>query len=175
MSDSLFSKTNKTLYVRRENAELEPQDVLLDKLAQEKQEERFGERKMEVRLSSRILKILYACFFAIAVAFLFQAFYLQVVAGDEMRELAEQNTLRVLSRTPNRGAIYDQDMVQLALNRPSFDFVCDKRDVPESREGKEDLLRELSSIFGRPFEELKKDLDETVSPEILIKENISHE
>ena len=128
-----------------------------------------------MRLSSRILKILYACFFAIAVAFLFQAFYLQVVVGDEMRELAEQNTLRVLSRTPNRGAVYDQDMVQLALNRPSFDFVCDKRDMPESREGKEDLLRELSSIFGRPFEELKKDLDETVSPEILIKENISHE
>ncbi len=175
MFGSPFSKTRKTLYVRRENTELEPQDVLLDSLAQEKQEERFNERKLEVQLSSKISKYLYACFLVLVTAFLLQAFYLQVFAGKEMQELAQKNTLRVLSRTPNRGVMYDQDMVRLVGNLASFDFVCDKRDVPESREGKEELLRELSSVFHRPFEELKKDFDKTPSPEILIKEHISHE
>lgn len=170
----IFRKTTR-LFVRRTHTELEPQDVLLDTLAQEKKEERFDERKMEVALSSRISKGLYACSLVLGAVFLFQAFNLQVFAGDTMRELAQNNTFRVISRTPNRGVVFDQDMVQLVFNRPSFDFLCDKRDVPESREEKEKLLLGLSSVFQRPFEELKEEFDKTLSPEILIKEHISHE
>lgn len=175
MFDSpIFRKTTR-LFVERTHTELEPQDVLLDTLAQEKKEERFDERKMEVALSSRISKGLYACSLVLGAVFLFQAFNLQVFAGDTMRELAQNNTFRVISRTPNRGVIFDQDMVQLVFNRPSFDFLCDKRDVPESREEKEKLLVALSSVFQRPLGELKEEFDKTFSPEILIKEHISHE
>jgi penicillin-binding protein 2 len=175
MFDSPFSKETSKFTVRRSHTELEPQDVLLDTIAQERKEERFDERKIEVALSSRVSKGLYGCAFLLGVVFLFQVLNLQVVAGDKMRELAQNNTLRVIARTPNRGAIFDQDMVQLVFNRPSFDFLCDKRDMPESREEKEKLLVELSRVFQRPFEELKEEFDKTTSPEILVKEHISHE
>ncbi len=175
MFDSPFSKETSKLTIRRSHSELEPQDVLLDTIAQERKDERFGERKIEVAISSRVLKVLYACSLLLGAVFLFQAFNLQVVAGGKMRELAQNNTLRVISRTPNRGVIFDQDMAQLVFNKPSFDYLCDKRDVPESREEKEELLMKLSSVFQRSFGELKEEFDKTTSPEILIKEHISHE
>ena len=175
MFDSLFSKETRRFTVRRRSSELEPQDVLLDTMAQDKKEERFNERKIEVALSSRVLKGFYGFSLLLGVVFLFQVFNLQVVAGDKMRELAKDNTLRVLARTPNRGVIFDQDMVQLVFNRPSFDFLCDKRDMPQSRLEKEKLLWDLSLVFQRPFEELKEEFDKNPSPEVLIKEHISHE
>ena len=175
MFDSPFSKEISKLIVRRSHIELEPQDVLLDTIAQENKEEGFDERRIEIALSVRVLKGLYACSLIFGVLFLFQVFNLQVVMGEKMRELAQNNTLRVISRTPNRGVIFDQDMVQLVFNRPSFDFLCDKRDMPESREEKEKLLVKLSSAFQRPLEELKEEFDRTANPEILIKEHVSHE
>ena len=175
MFDYPFSKETSKLTVRRSHIELEPQDVLLDTIAQENKEERFDERKIEIALSSRVTRGLYLCSLLLGVVFLFQVFNLQVVAGEKMRELAQNNTLRVISRTPNRGVIFDQDMVQLVFNKPSFDFLCDKRDMPESRQEKENLLLSLSLAFQRPFEELKEEFDKNPSPEILIKEHISHE
>ena len=159
MFDSPFSKETSKLTVRRSHIELEPQDVLLDTIAQENKEERFDERKIEIALSSRVTRGLYLCSLLLGVVFLFQVFNLQVVAGEKMRELAQNNTLRVISRTPNRGVIFDQDMVQLVFNKPSFDFLCDKRDMPESRQEKENLLLSLSLAFQRPFEELKEEFD----------------
>ena len=175
MLDSPFSKETTRLTVRRRNSELEPQDVLLDTIAQERKEERFDERKIEVALSSRLVQGLYGCSLLLGAVFLFQVLNLQVVAGDEMQELAKNNTLRVISGTPNRGVVFDQDMVQLVFNRPSFDFLCDKRDMPESRLEKENLLGELSLVFQRPFGELEEEFDKNPSPEVFIKEHISHE
>src|SRR3989338_6681004 len=175
MFDSPLSEETSKFTVKRRNSELEPQDVLLDSLAQDKKEERFDERKIEVALSSRVSKGLYGCSLLLGAVFLFQVFNLKVVTGDKMQELAKDNTLRVLARTPNRGVIFDQDMVQLVFNRPSFDFLCDKRDMQESRLEKEKLLLKLSLVFQRPFEELKEEFDKNPSPEVLIKEHISHE
>ena len=59
---------------------IEPQEVLLDKLAQRKEEEMgISEKKIEVPLSSKILRIFYSLSI-IAVIFLFaQTFYMQII------------------------------------------------------------------------------------------------
>jgi len=170
----MFASRN--IYKKKEaGKEIEVQEILLDKLAQKKAGEEFAEQRIELPLSGTILRVLYGAFLLIAALVLIKAFGLQVLTSDEMHRAAEQNAVRNIPLAPDRGVLYDSSFVQLAFNRPSFDFVCDKFNMPSTPKEKEDIFKKASVLLGISFVELKDDIQKNLAPRILVKENLSHE
>src|SRR3989344_4636848 len=163
MSGFPFLKSFRSFTVKRSGGEFEFQDVFLDKFVgdQEAIVNVYAEGTLEVPIKKWLLWSLYAGFLFIVLVFFGKTFYLQAFAGGEMREKAEENAIRSLPLGSERGVVYDQFMEQLVFNRPSFDFVCDKRDLPEDRAAKERILRESAKIVGIPFGELKEGFNAT--------------
>lgn len=165
------------LRVRRPSQEIEPQEVLMDKLAQEqaKRSEYSSHEKLEVPLSQFMLKGLYGFFVVLVLVFVGKTLYLQAFSRAELQEMAENNAVRSIPLLAERGIIYDSSLEQLVFNRPSFDFVCDKRDLPQGRFEREAILQKLASISSLSYKELKEQFDLALGPKILLVENISHE
>lgn len=163
--------------MKQPEGKLEFQDVFLDKLVMEREAmaDEYGERKLELPLSKKLLWVLYACFVLFMCVFLGKTFYLQVFAGQELHQRAQENTIRSKPLDSDRGVIYDRFGKQLAFNRPSFDLVCDKRDVPADRVAKENLLQEISQSLGISFEDLKEGFDKTTNPKFLVAQHLPHE
>tara|TARA_Y100000310_G_scaffold104239_1_gene102555 strand:+ start:2195 stop:4123 length:1929 start_codon:yes stop_codon:yes gene_type:complete len=170
-----FFKQPRERKIKEWKNEIEVQEVFLDSLAQKKGEEEFGEQRIEVPLSQTILKTLYFSFLVVGAVFLFQSFQLQVFGAGELRVLAEKNAVRSIPLAPNRGVIYDSSFAQLAFNRPSFDFVCDKRDMPPTPKEKEAILKDAATILGVPFDDMKERFQSPYASRALVAENITHE
>ena len=76
--------------------------------------------------------------------------YLQGVHGADYAELAENNSLRKISRPPTRGVIFDRDQRVLAATRPSLDLVLLRDAVPDP----DPQLARLAPILGASREAL---------------------
>lgn len=163
--------------MRRQAGELELQEVFLDKLVaeQEASADANAERKLEVPLSKWLLWGLYIGFVLMILAFSGKTFHLQAFAEEELQKKAEENAIRSQPLVSERGVMYDQFMKQMVFNRPSFDFVCDKRDLPEDRAEKERILRKVAGVLNIPFGDLREEFDKTANPKLLIGQNLSHE
>ena len=176
MSGFPFFKSFRGFRLSRTDGELELQDVFLDKLVveQEIESEEYLDRKLEVPLSKWLLFGLFGVFVFVIMLFLGKTFQLQAFAGQELQELAEANAIRKEPLPSERGVLYDQFGKQLVFNKPSFDLVCDKRDLPEDRVEKENILRKAADSLGLSFFELRHEFDKTYSPKFLAAENLSH-
>jgi len=166
---------SRNIYKKQGIDEIEVQEVLFDNLIQKKEGEEFSEQRMEIPLSSGILRVLYGAFLLIIAIVAIKSFDLQVLLANEMHEAAQQNAVRNIPLAPNRGVLYDSSFLQLAFNRPSFDFVCDKFNMPSTPKEKEDILKNASLILNISFVELKDEIQENLAPRILVQENLSHE
>ena len=142
---------SRNIYKKQTIDEIEVQEILLDNLTQKKEGKEFSEQRMEVPLSSKILRILYGAFLLIIAIVMVKSFDLQVLSANEMQEAAEQNAVRNIPLAPNRGVLYDSSFLQLAFNRPSFDFVCDKFNMPSTPKEKEDILKTASLLLVISF------------------------
>ena len=119
--------------IKRFGKEIEPQEILLDSLAQKKERE-FGisEKKLEIPLSQKILRGFWFGFL-ILVLFLFaKTAQLQILEGETFSQRSEENRFVIRLIQAQRGVIYDKDLNQLVFNKPSFDFVCDGKVVSEN-------------------------------------------
>lgn len=69
---------------------------------------------------------------------------LQIVKGDELREVAERNFMRKENRPASRGSIYDINGNVLAYDRPSFDLYVTPAQVTDI----DALLKGLGDVLG---------------------------
>lgn len=176
MFDSpLSDKRGRQFRLKTQLKEVEFQEVFLDALAQEQRAQEFGDRKLEVPLSHHVMRALYGAFLALVALFMFKALVMQVFLHDSFAKEAQKNSVRRISLLSGRGVIYDRTMKQLVSNKPSYDLVCDKRDMPQPRAQKEELLARVALYAGASLDRLKKQFDEHPYPEILVKERVSHE
>ncbi len=81
--------------------------------------------------------------------------YLQVIQGDNLRNLSESNRLRFVPVASPRGAILDRNGKVLVNNTPSFSLAVIPQDVKE----KDDLLNRLSRLLGLDQAELQERWD----------------
>lgn len=155
--------------------DIEPQETLLDDLARKKEEELgVSEKKFETPLSKNIFqKFLISVSILLFLLFL-KALQLQVIEGKEFLDLAQENKFKIYQIRAERGVIYDRYENQLVWNRPSFDLILDKRDLPKSEDEKLKILKEASEILKKDVEELEKKINESESPEVLISENLDN-
>lgn len=116
--------------------------------------------------------------FCVAAAFLIlfvRLFYLQVIQGEELRRLSENNCIRLQSTHPPRGLIFDRNGVLLVDNRPAFNLSIILNDAkPVER-----TIEKLSRLINVPASELmsKIEQDKGASPykPILLKQDIGRD
>jgi len=159
--------------IKNKREEIEPQEAFLDQLAK-KREAEFGisEKKFEVPLSRKILK---GFLFFVIVLFLIlfaKTFQFQVLENEKFSAAAEENKFIIHSIRAERGVIYDSQDNQLVFNRPSFDLILDKRNLPESESEKIEALKEVSDIIGKNIEDLENKINEEENQIVLISENL---
>jgi len=173
MFEFRLSKGLKNKRIGRNTAELQPEEVFLDRLA-EKKEEGFGvsERRIEVPVPEYVLRLLLSVFLILMVFFWGKTFQLQILEGKAFLDKADSNSIRINLIRPERGVIYDKNLKQLVWNEPSFDLVVDRRDLPGNPDA---VFSEVAKIINVPEEDIKKKIDESNSPKILVAENLFHE
>jgi len=149
--------------------EIEPHEVLLDKLAREKEAE-ISERRFE----TPIFKRPFLFFFAFTlISFLFfgaRILYFQFTKGKELSIEAKENQFSILKIGAERGVIYDRNLEQLTLNHLSFDLYYKKE-----KEINERFLESLSQILGIEKENLKRKIESQEGKEVLLVKNLDFE
>ena len=155
--------------------DIEPHEILLDKLAKKKDEELgISEKKLEVPLLRIILQAL--LIFSLLLIFLIFAktFQLQVLDHKELLALAEGNKYTLRKIQAERGVIYDLNMKQLVFNQPSFDLILEKSQLAPSEEEREGALKEVSQILGLDYQDLGEKIDKSETSRVLIADNLDH-
>jgi penicillin-binding protein 2 len=156
--------------------EVEPHEVLLDKLAQRKEKELgLSENKFETPL----MKVILYGFFIIIVALLsslfIRTFQLQVFKNKDFLAQAEENKYIFYQIRAERGVIYDKDLKQLVFNQPSFDLFLDKSKLPQSEQEKFQVLKEVSQILNMDLKDLENKMQESSDIILEITKDLDHQ
>jgi len=171
---NLFS--NKKYRVNRSNKEnIDPNEIFLDKMAKKREKEfDISEKRFEIPLGKKINYILASIITIIIVVLFGTTFYFQVIKGNTYSALSFENKTSIHLKTPKRGVIYDKDLNQLVYNSPSFDLVCDKRELFYSPFEGVKKIEEISKILGQDLSETKNQIKQSNQAKVLITENLSH-
>lgn len=104
----------------------------------------FGNEELQNRnLKVLVLLALIVFFFSIIV---FRLFYLQYLHYDENLERSENNRLRRVVLTAERGFIYDREGRILVRNRPSYQIALQALSLPRNKSEKDSIFRRLLDI-----------------------------
>src|SRR3989338_3058487 len=121
------------LKINKFRREIEPNEVLLDALSQNKEKEiGISEKKLEIPISQIILKVFWIGILLLFLIFFGRTFQLQIIDGKTFSELSEKNKFVVKSIKAERGVIYDQNLTQMVYNKPSFNLICEGRVTMEN-------------------------------------------
>jgi penicillin-binding protein 2 len=99
-----------------------------------------------LRLTGAIL-----CVTAAFVVLFLRLFYLQVIDGEELRRLSENNCIRLQSIDPPRGLVFDRNGKLLVDNRASFDLSIILTDAKPI----EDTIKKLSRYTKTSSDEIQ--------------------
>ena len=130
------------------------------------------EKKFEVPLLKKILQGFFFFSCLIILVLFAKTLQLQIIEGKAFSQLAEENKFIIHKIQAERGIIYDKDLNQLVSNKPSFDLICNIRDIPETAAEKERIIKEVAKIIEKDFEDL---IEEADSLQILIAQDLSHQ
>jgi len=152
---------------RRRDIELH--EIILDKLAKEKEEDWGASfKRVNVPLLEKTLTGFLVFLFFIMLLLFFKTFQLQVLEGESYLAQANQNKFIIKSIEAERGVIYDKNLKQLVFNIPQFDLICNKENLPESEKDKEIILKEISLVLERDYEGLKEEIEKSVDSSIIV-------
>jgi len=136
--------------------DLEPQEVFLDHLAKKKEQELgISEKKLEVPLSAKMLKLVLILFLIIIFGLFIKTFHFQIFEGDKFSALAEKNKFAYLTVKAERGVIYDSRGKQIVFNQPSFDLVLNKEKLPRKEKERIRVLEEVGSIINQDYHQFE--------------------
>jgi len=174
MFDSVFISNNRK--IKGFKREIEPQEVLLDKLAQKKEKEvGVSGKKLEVLLSNRILKVFLIFFFCLLSLFFIKTFQLQIVEGKKYAQLAEKNKFKIYQTQAERGIIYDKFGNQLVWNNVSYDLAVDSRQLPKDEKAKQENINTVAGILKITSEEIESKIKNSKDYQTVVFENLDHQ
>lgn len=96
----------------------------------------------------------YAALFVAALAIVGKLVQLQLINTADYARLAEENRLTRVNDPAPRGIIYDQNLVPLAINIPSYNVVIVPADLPDAdteAARREALFRRLADVLDMPL------------------------
>ena len=103
---------------------------------------------------TRIYLLFFGIFFIFFIIFA-RVFILQIIKGDEYRELAEGNRIRLLPITSERGIIYDRYNKDLLSNIPGFSLTIVPQDLPKNQDERNKIIDSISKITQLPADDIK--------------------
>ena len=143
----------KNFYVKREKHLLDPEEVLLDRKAEEAREKNL--EKLEFPISSFLIKVVFGiCLVLFSVIFL-RLFYLQIVEGENYQRRAENNRTHYYIISAPRGIIYDRYGEPLVFNSPSFSLVMVPLNLPKKEQERVDIIEKVVGIFNIEKKQVK--------------------
>lgn len=116
-------------------------------------------------------------FYVILIVFFFlclwmRVWYLQILKGDTLRELSENNRVRLVTLAPYRGIIKDRNGETLVGIRPSFNLYI----TPEDTKDRQVTLEFLAKKIQFDQKKVLRDMKEASSfSNVLIKADLSHD
>jgi len=150
--------------------DIEPHEILLDKLAQKKEEElglsthpTGGYPKFEVPLLKKILDGFLIISFILILILFGKTLQLQIIQGENFSALAEENKFIFYQIQAERGVIYDRNLEQLVFNQPSFDLICEENNLPKEEIERKRVFKEISQILKINPEEIENKIKEKVA------------
>lgn len=155
---------------------LEPHEVFLDRLAQEREKEiPESEGKIEKPISE---KKLWSLFIFVLVIFLFLAgvsFWYQIVNGREYFIRANGNQFVVSSIRAERGVIYDMNLNQLVENQTTYRLMLDPSGMPEDGAEQDFLLAKIIDFTGLSSGELTEKIQENKETPFVLCSDLSYD
>ncbi len=122
----------------------------------------------------RIGKIL-IFFLLIFSILIIRLFYLQILEGENLRQLSENNRIRLQNIIAPRGMIYDRNGELLVDNRSSFDVSIIIKDLYEL----DNVIERLSNYIDMPKEDIAAKIDKerkySIYKPILLKKDIDRD
>jgi len=161
MSNSHLFKNFQKSKIKRPRDEIEPEDIILDAIAQRKEVDlNFSSQKIEVHLTQKIFLTL-GMVFLIGISFLFfKSFQFQIVQGKSFLDQSCKNKFLLQELKTQRGIIYDRNFQQLVFNSQSFDLICNFQDLPKDDFSKQRIIKNIAGILNEPSEELTLKIEE---------------
>ncbi len=157
----------KNRFIKKDpNKNIEPQQVLLDKLSKKKEDEiGISERRFEVPLYKNIIIGFFIFVLLVFLVLLGQAFNLQFFKGNHFTVLAERNKFRDKQIDALRGVIYSDKQNQLINNKLNFDLTCKK-------EAGEESINALAEVINKTSSEIKKEIKDWENRDPIIIKNL---
>ncbi len=128
---------------------------------------------------SRMRIIIFALFGLFVLLLLFmRVVQLQLVEGKKWRTIAEYNRLRVQPIVPERGIIFDRNLVPLVANAPNFRITIRAQDLPRDAKKREEHIRMLGDTIGVPSEKIEQILEAFQKyryASVVVKEPVSYD
>ncbi len=97
----------------------------------------------------KILSFLLALVFSLL---LLRIFNLQILQAKKLRQLSDQNSIRLIEQEGGRGVIYDRNQQVIAGNSLAYDLMI----LPQDRQQVDQALSRAAAISGLSAEELKR-------------------
>jgi cell division protein FtsI/penicillin-binding protein 2 len=158
---------------RNFNREVEPHEIFLDRVTQEKEGE--FKKRFEVPIIPEKFFALKILFLLLLLVLLGKSLHLQIVEGEEFSILSQNNKERNYFTRAKRGVVYDKNMTQLVSNEAAFDLVVDKRDLPLKDSENKEVIEKVSLIISEDPNFISEKIKESELFLVPILENISHE
>ncbi len=102
-------------------------------------------------------------------------FYLQIIEGEELRRLSENNCIRLETIDPQRGLIFDRNGKLLVDNRPSFDLSIILKDAMPIEQTITRLARYTKTPEKEFVEKLKEKKGLMFYRPVLLKQDIGRD
>jgi len=122
----------------------------------------------------RLVRITFCTAGAFLLLFI-RLFYLQVIHGEELRRLSENNCIRLQSTDPSRGMIFDRNGMMLVDNRPAFDLNIVLKDAKPVEETVKKLSKYLNVSESDLMSKIENDKTGSSYKPILLKKDIGRD
>ncbi len=155
---------------------LEPHEVFLDHLAQQREREiPESEHKLERPLPDKAYLTLLLGVLLVFGVLIGRSFWFQIVQGEEHALRAQNNQFVVQSIRAERGVIYDQSMKQLVYNRTTYRLVADPSELPSGEAQRIWLIKRLAEFTGLPSEEIAVKIETEAGGKLVLQEDLDYE
>jgi len=143
--------------VKKKYSDIETEEILLDskRLKESPDSER---EKLEMPIKERVLKAFFICVIVILALLFFKSFHLQILKGDYLKSLAEENRVRSYPIAAPRGTIYDKNKIPLAINVPEIDLLVIPADLIKNIDYNQ-IVGKLSEILGMPEQAIQEKIE----------------
>ncbi|TKJ18843.1 MAG: penicillin-binding protein 2 [Promethearchaeota archaeon Loki_b32] len=160
----------------KQRRDIEPHEIILDKLAREKEEEwGVSIKRVNVPLLEKTLTGFLVVLFLIMLVLFFKTFQLQVLEGESYLAQAVENKFIIQSIEAERGVIYDKNLKQLVFNIPQFDLIYDKESLEQSKEEEDKVLKEVARILEKDYEGLRNEIASSTDSLVYVSVNLERE